>query len=102
MRGPIPREQLKQFFTSLIDSRETERQIMALDPAQFAADEHVQAAIVSLQDAVVMFQGTRYALIEAQAHLLHYGTVADGTPAPAGLFYAQFYLDDACVRLPRK
>jgi len=101
VHGPIPKEQLKQFFTSLIDSRETERLIMALDPQQFSADEHVQAALVSLQDAVMVFQSARYALVESQAHLAYFGNDNDGNPSPAALFYAQFYIDAAYLRLPR-
>ncbi|MSR64917.1 MAG: hypothetical protein EXS18_03950 [Verrucomicrobiae bacterium] len=101
MRGPIAKEQLKAFFTSVIDSRETERVIMALDPRQFSAEEQVQAALVALQDAVAVFQGARYALVEAQAHLAFHGTDADGTPTPAAIFYSQFYVEDAYLRLPR-
>jgi hypothetical protein len=101
VHGAIPKEQLKQFFTSLIDSRETERLIMAIEPGRFPPHEHVQSAIVSLQDAVALFQATRYALVEAQAHLAFYGPDPNGNPAPAALFYTQYYLDDAYLRLPR-
>jgi hypothetical protein len=101
VRGSISREQLKAFFTSVIDSRETERLIMGLDPRQFSSGEHVQAAIVSLQDAVSTFQAARYALIEAQAHLAHYGNDAGGNPSPAAAFFTQYYLEDAYMRLPR-
>lgn len=101
MHGPIPKEKLKDFFTSLIDSRETERLIMAIEPRAFPSDEHVQAAIVSLQDAVVMFQQARYALVEAQAHLRFFGEDNEGNPTPAALFYGQYYIEDAYLRLPR-
>jgi len=84
-----------------MDSRETERLIMGLEPRQFPADEHVQAALVSLQDAVAMFQSVRYALVEAQAHLAYYGSDNDGNPTPAAQFYAHYYIDDAYLRLPR-
>jgi hypothetical protein len=84
-----------------MDSRETERLIMAIDPRQFPAHEPVQAAIVSLQDAVVLFQAVRYALIEAEAHLQYYGKDAESNPTPAAVFYAQYYMDDAYLRLPR-
>jgi hypothetical protein len=101
VHGAIPKEQLKHFFTSLMDSRETERLIMAIDPRQFPATDSVQTAIVSLQDAVAMFQAVRYALVEAEAHLTFYGKDVEDNPTPAAAFYAQYYVDDAYLRLPR-
>ena len=101
MHGPISKEKLKPAFTSLLDSRETERLVMSIDPLAFRSDENVQAAIVALQDAVVSFQCVRYSLVEAEAHLAFFGRDNEDNPSPAGLFHAQFYLDDACLRLPR-
>lgn len=101
MRGPVPREKLKEFFTSLIDSRETERLVMSLDPQRFSPSEHVQAAIVALQDGVAMFQSARYALVEAQANYAYYGADNEGDPTPAALFFGQFYIENVYLRLPR-
>jgi ribosomal protein S13 len=102
-RGQLDKETSARIESNLPDVVSLQRTSLELQPdilsAGFPPKSTIPIASVCLQDVTYTLASARYALLEADAHLIWYREKREPPDERAAVFFGQFYADDAALRI---
>lgn len=102
-RGERSEADLAEINSEIPEAVSLEKRALDLNPDKvamlFGPRSDRDKAAACLQDVAAFLTEARYALFEARAHWIWHTKDSPREPNIAGLFWAQYYLDDAVLRM---
>jgi hypothetical protein len=102
-RGELGKDHLAEINSRIPEAISLENRALDLNPTQvamvFGPRSNRELAAAYLQDVAAFLAEARYALVEAESHWIWHTKNSPREENITALFYAQYYLDDAILRM---